>query len=152
MSHRNIFKKILFCTDFSPNADRAFRYALNVAAGNPECELIIYHIIPEADAQFWRTYLYEVDKVDEKAKADIDEKIESAYMSRMPEGIRYSVRLDRGRADQKILDTAEELDADLIVIGRRGSSGVGTIFFGKTTEHIARKAPCPLLIVPDAEG
>jgi nucleotide-binding universal stress UspA family protein len=149
MPHRNIFKKILFCTDFSENADRAFRYAVNVAAGNPESELIIFHIIPEADAQFWRTYLYEVDQVDEKARGDIETKIKETYTSRLPAGIAHSVQLAVGRVDQTILKAAGETGADLIVIGRRGSSGVGTIFYGKTTEHIARKAHCPVLIVPD---
>ena len=86
MPHRNIFKKILFCTDFSENSDAAFYYALNIAEGNPGSELIILHIIPEPDAQFWKSYIYEVDDVDEKAKSDIDEKIREAYLSQIPKG------------------------------------------------------------------
>ena len=39
MPHRNIFKKILFCTDFSENADAAFLYALNIAEGNAKFSL-----------------------------------------------------------------------------------------------------------------
>jgi nucleotide-binding universal stress UspA family protein len=150
MPYHNIFKKILFCTDFSKNADFAFSYALNIAEGNPESELVILHIIPEVDAQFWKTYIYEVDKVDEKAKADIDEKVKATYLDRMPQGMTHSVRMAVGRADLKILEIASELKADLIIMGRQGRSGVDVLLFGKTAEHILRKALCPVLIVPGA--
>jgi nucleotide-binding universal stress UspA family protein len=151
MSHRNIFKKILFCTDFSPNADLAFRYALNIAAGNPSCELVIFHVVPEPDAQFWKTYIYELDSIDEKAKADIDAKVRDAYLSRIPGNIAYSIRMAVGKVNDAILETAEAEKVDLIVIGRQGTSVWETHFFGKTTERISRKSPCPVLIVPEPE-
>ena len=148
MAHRNIFKKILFCTDFSANADEAFRYALNIAEGNPESELVIFHIIPEPDAQFWKSYIYELDEVDTKAKADIDAKMENAYISKIPETIHYSVKMDVGRVNQKILEAAGEKEADLIIIGRQGSSRIKTLFYGNTAEYVARKSSCPVLIIP----
>lgn len=148
MPHRNIFKKILFCTDFSENADSAFLYALNIAEGNPESELVILHIIPEPDAQFWKSYIYEVDDVDEKAKSDIDEKIREAYLSQIPEGLSFSVRSAVGKADQQILKAAKDEAADLIVMGRGSRAGIATLFFGKVTEHVARHAECPVIIVP----
>jgi nucleotide-binding universal stress UspA family protein len=150
MPHRNIFKKILFCTDFSANADRALQYALNLAEGNPESELIICHIVPEPDAQFWKSYIYELDGVDTKAKADIDAKIEKAILSKLPQGIRHSVKIEVGRVNQKILEIAEELQVDAVVLGRQGASRLKTLFYGNTAEDIARKSPCPVLIVPPA--
>ena len=149
MPHRNIFRKILFCTDFSRNCDVAFLKAVNIAAGNPEAQLVIFHVIPEASAQFWKSYLYEVDRIDEKARQDMDERIARAYLSRIPKGIGWSVRYAVGGVNEKILEAAEAENADLIVIGRQGSSRFNTIFFGNTTERIARKAPCPVLIVPE---
>jgi nucleotide-binding universal stress UspA family protein len=149
MPHRNIFGKILFCTDFSRNCDVAFLHALNIAEGNPESELVILHVIPEPGAQFWRSYLYEVDRIDDKARQDIDGKIAAAYLARIPGDIRWSVRLAVGGVNQKILEAARDECADLIVIGRQGSSRFNALFFGDTAERIARKAPCPVLIVPD---
>ena len=148
MPHRNIFKKILFCTDFSDNAQSAFNYALNIADGNPESELVILHILPEPDAQFWKSYLYEVDDVDAKAKTDIDEKIEAAYLSKIPESVKCTMRTMIGKADQQILAAAEEEKADLLVMGRGNRAGLATLFFGKVTEHVARRAACPVLIIP----
>jgi len=151
MPHRNVFKKILFCTDLSRNAETAFFYALNIAAGNPGSRLVILHIIPEPDAQFWKSYLYEVDDVDAKAREDIGDKIRSAYTANIPEEIEYTVRTETGKAEHEILETAVEEEADLIVIGRGSRGGLTTLFFGKTTEHVARRANCPVLIIPPAD-
>jgi nucleotide-binding universal stress UspA family protein len=148
MPHRNVFRKILFCTDFSHNSDVAFLKAVNIAAGNPEAELVIFHVVPEASAQFWKSYLYEVDRIDEKGGKDMDDRIARAYLSRIPKGIKWSVKIAVGGVNQKILEAAAAENADLIVIGRQGSSRFNTLFFGNTTERIARKAPCPVLIVP----
>lgn len=149
MPHRNVFRKILFCTDFSRNCDVAFLRAVNIAAGNPAAEVVILHVIPEASAQFWKSYLYEVDQIDEKAKQDMDDRIARAYLSRIPKGVRCSVKFAVGGVNQKILEAAATENADLIVIGRQGSSRFNTLFFGNTTERVARKAPCPVLIVPE---
>jgi nucleotide-binding universal stress UspA family protein len=149
MPHRNIFRKILFCTDFSENCRLAFLHALNIAGGNPEGELVIFHVVPEPSAQFWKSYLYEVDSIDQKARHDIDQKIAEAYLTRIPQEMRYSVKLAVGEVNRKILETAETEEVDLIVIGRQGTSRFNTLFLGNTTERIARKAPCPVLIVPE---
>jgi len=149
MPHRDIFKTILFCTDFSENSDLAFYHALNIAEANPGCELVIFHVIPEPNAQFWKSYIYELDDIDDKAKADIDQKIAESYLSRVPNGVGTSVTMTVGQVEQKILETAAARQVDLIVIGRQGSSRLRTPFLGNTTERIARKAPCPVLVVPD---
>jgi nucleotide-binding universal stress UspA family protein len=151
MPYKNIFKKILFCTDFSRNADLAFQYALNIAEGNPESELVIFHIVPEPDAQFWKSYIYELEAVDDKARTDIDARIEKDYLSRISDGIKYSVKMDVGRVNQKILETASDLGADVIIIGRQGSSKLKTLFYGNTAGYVARKASCPVLIIPGQE-
>jgi nucleotide-binding universal stress UspA family protein len=152
MPHRNIFKKILFCTDFSANCEVAFLHALNIAAGNPEGELVIFHVVPEPSAQFWKSYLYEVDRIDDKAKRDIDDKIARTYVPRIPKAVKWSVRFAVGGVNQQILEAARAEAVDLIVIGRQGSSRFNTLFFGNTTERIARKARCSVLIVPEEHG
>ena len=69
------FKKILFCTDFSANADFAFSFACKAAVSNENATLILLHVSPEPDAQFWKGYIYEVGDMDAKARADIDQRV-----------------------------------------------------------------------------
>jgi len=142
------FKRILFCTDFSENADFAFDYAVDAATRRPGCELFLLHVIPETEAQFWKSYLYEVDDIDQKAKHDIDIKIDTNYKPRVPEGLMFKIEFVVGKDYIKILEFADENDIDLIVIGRQGRSGLQKALFGNVTEKVARKSKCAVLIVP----
>lgn len=142
------YHNILFCTDFSDNADFAFFYALASTRFSEKAELHILHVLPEPDAQFWRTYLYEVDDVDAKANADMSEKIKNTYLKHAYPNLSITISIEKGNTEQEILNYAQKIDADLIVIGRQGSSSLGTHLFGKVTEKIARKAACPVLIIP----
>jgi len=142
------YQRILFCTDFSDNADHAFGYALDAALRRPGCTLFLLHAVPEPDAQFWKTYLYEVEGVDEKARHDIDERVAEAYLPRVPESVDFRVEMCVGRDYQKILAFAAENSADLIVMGRHGHSALESVLFGNVTEKVVRKAACPVLVVP----
>ncbi len=141
-------RRILFCTDFSENADRAFEFALDAARRRPGCQLYLLHVIPESDAQFWRTYVYEVDDVDQHAQEAIDEKVKTVYRPRVPQDLAFHVECRVGRDYLKILEFAKEKDVDLIVIGRQGRTALVKALFGNVTEKVARKAPCAVLIVP----
>jgi len=146
--HEN-FKKILFCTDFSENADRAFVLAVNTAVRNPDSELHLLHVIPEPSAQFWKGYIYEVDEdVDARARREIDEKLADTYRPRVPEGLPLVIAMRIGEAGQKITEYAEEHDMDLIIVGRQGTGAMGKILFGNVTERVLRKAHCPVLVIP----
>ncbi len=142
------YRRILFCTDFSTNADLAFDYALDAAVRRPGCVLYLLHIIPEPDAQFWKTYIYELDDIDAKAKQDINAKVAEIYRPRVPEGVDFRVETATGRDYQRILEFARKKDVDLIVLGRHGHSALENVLFGNVTEKVVRKANCPVLVVP----
>lgn len=152
MPHRNIFRKILFCTDFNTDAMQAFRYALNIAAANEGSEIVIFHAIPEPDAQFWKSYIYEVEDVDTKAKRDIDRKIADVYLPAIPEGIRWSSRNSVGNVGEEILRVAHTEGVDLVVIGRGAGANVINRLLGNFTEKVVRKAHCPVLVVPEEDN
>jgi nucleotide-binding universal stress UspA family protein len=143
-------QRILFCTDFSPSAEAAFDYALDAARRRPGAQLHLLHVIPETDAQFWKSYIYEVDKVDLHAKQDIHVKIKTAYLSRVPPGMTVTVDLRLGQVASKILEVAREQQADLIIIGRAGNRGgvLRQALLGQVAEKIVRQADCPVLVVP----
>ena len=112
------------------------------------CELFLLHVIPETEAQFWKTYVYEVEDVDNKAKRDLDERIQKAYLSRLPEGVELKVEYRIGKDWQEILDFAHQQQVDLIVMGRQGSGALQKALFGNVTEKVVRKADCAVLVVP----
>ncbi len=145
-------ERILFCTDFSENAAFAFDYAIDAAVRRPGSQLHLLHVIPEPEAQFWKTYIYEVEGVDEKAKQDIDAKIESQYKPRVPAGVDFNIHMQVGKDYIKILEFARQINADLIVIGRHGQGALEKVLFGNVTEKVVRKADCAVLVVPLSAG
>jgi nucleotide-binding universal stress UspA family protein len=55
--------------------------------------------------------------------------------------------LRSGRADEEIILLAEEIDADLVVMGSRGLGGVRRALVGSVSDSVVRHAHCPVLIV-----
>jgi len=142
--------RILFCTDFSDTADRAFDRAIDSAVCRPGSQLILLHVIPEPDAQFWRTYIYEVNGVDEKARGDVDAKIAETYAPRVPDGVTFRVEVRIGSVPDEILAFAKKEQVSLIIVGRRGHSSLTELVFGAVADKIVRRARCPVLVVPEA--
>ncbi len=141
------FKRILFCTDFSESADAAFDFALDAAIRRPGSTLYLLHIIHEPDAQFWRSYIAEVENIDADAKKAIDEKM-AAYLQRLPQGLEAKVEVRNGPDAATILEFAKTMQVDVIVMGRHGHSKMGKALFGSVAEKIVRKADCAVLVVP----
>lgn len=148
MNHETRFKRILFCTDFSETADAAFDFALDSAAHRPGSILYLLHVIHEVEAQFWKSYIYEVENVDAQARKDIDEKLAKTYLARVPQGLEVKTNIRVGPDADKILEFAKDNAIDLIIIGRHGSSGIHKALFGKVAEKIVRKAECAVLVIP----
>ena len=141
--------RILYCTDFSENAGRAFAYALEAATLRKGSELHLIHVIPEPDAQYWKSYIYGAEgDADDKAKNDIDEKIDREFRPQIPEGLVFKTAFRIGKSHAEILKYAEEIGARLIVVGRQGTGALTSLFFGSVAEKVVKKAHCPVLVIP----
>ncbi len=145
---KHYFKTVLICSDFSNNSDFAFDYALEICSRSPGTSLHLLHVIPEADAQFWKTYIYEYEgDVDAKAKADIDHRLET-YKQMVPADQDFHIEIRIGKDHREILDYAKHIQADLIVLGRQSKTSFQKAFMGNITEKICRSADCAVLVMP----
>jgi nucleotide-binding universal stress UspA family protein len=61
-------------------------------------------------------------------------------------------RFCQGDPITEILQAAEVLGCDLIVMGSHGRTGLRRLMMGSVAEAVCRRAPCPTLIVKDAPG
>ncbi len=66
------------------------------------------------------------------------------------EGIQTETVLPEGRADAMIVDVANQKNADLIVIGSHGRTGLERALLGSTTERVLNQTSCPVLVVRTA--
>ncbi|MGB5526698.1 MAG: universal stress protein [Gemmatimonadota bacterium] len=64
------------------------------------------------------------------------------------EGIRWSQGLQQGDVIDRIIGTAGDQQADLVVMASDGRNGIMDAFRGSHSEQIVRLVPCPLLVVP----
>jgi universal stress protein A len=78
----------------------------------------------------------------ERAQRQLDELCAQAS------GVEASADLRQGTTGAAVLDAVAEHDAELVVLGTRAGSG-GRAAVGRDAQHIIRRAPCPVLVVPD---
>lgn len=69
-------------------------------------------------------------------------------------GLNVELRLERDKASawRTILDVAEEIDADLIVVGTRGRTAVQSGLLGSVSGAVVHHSARPVLIVPAPAG
>ncbi|WP_435180245.1 universal stress protein [Halorussus sp. AFM4] len=62
-------------------------------------------------------------------------------------GVEYTVRGRVGEHGETIVDLAEEVGADQVVVGGRKRSPAGKAVFGSTAQEVMLNAPCPVTFV-----
>jgi nucleotide-binding universal stress UspA family protein len=79
----------------------------------------------------------------DQGRAEADRFLERSTRARA----RVHVRLSPGAPGEQIVHRAQELVADLIVMGTHGWSGVVRWMLGSVAHHVIQTAPCPVLTV-----
>jgi nucleotide-binding universal stress UspA family protein len=140
-------KKILIATDGSPSALQAVEVGLELAAEH-ESELTFVHVAPAADvlpvAGFAMAGPVSVPhELDEHDRSSLDEALHLAE----EQGLDAWTKLLVGDAAKQIVAFADEIDADLIVVGSRGLGAIGGTLLGSVSRRILHEAKRPVLIV-----
>ena len=66
----------------------------------------------------------------------------------MPASVAVEERFEVGDATDRLVALAEEMAADFIVVGSRRRGALLSALLGSVSQSLARKAPCPVMIVP----
>ncbi len=62
-------------------------------------------------------------------------------------GLRYRTFMEDGRPATVIADLAEKVDADMVVVGRRGRSGVAELVLGSTSHELSHHCKRPVVLI-----
>jgi nucleotide-binding universal stress UspA family protein len=145
------YQRILFCTDFSEDADYAFLTALDLAE-KYQARLFIFHVL-HSPHKYLRTVVDEPILGGEEVffSPEVIEKI----IQRLKE--RYETKLGNFKPCEfhalvgvpfvEIIRFSRDQEVDLIVLGASGSSELDRITFGSTAENVARRAHCTVMAI-----
>lgn len=149
--HDGRFRRILCGIDFSPASLAAFRLGIQLAApGDAELTLLHATEMPAELRDRQIAAAFDVEAVRAAAAAAARQRLEALFPGDDAPAVRIVSRVAQGRAHQRILETARQLHADLIVLGTHRRNVVDRWLFGSTTRRVLGDAPCPVLTVrPD---
>ena len=143
-----MFDTILVPVDDNPASDSAVKVAAELAR-MVGAALRLLHIIeppPTFTADIARRLPPgEFDRSLEEHARSIIHEAETL----VPEGVIFESLFRRAakRTWREILDAADELDADLIVMGTHGREGVARAVLGSVAERVAHHAQVPVMLV-----
>ena len=142
-------KRILCPTDFSDFSRRAFDHAVALARWYDSTVTLLHvvHFVPMTVPAHGGVELREVALTSEDRTALLGDMRQFADRE-VGGAVPVDLDLAQGTPVTEILAKAEDLQADLIVIGTHGRSGFERFVLGSVTDKVLRKAACPVLTVP----
>lgn len=148
------FTRILVPVDFSPHADRGFRYAATLAHSLGAKLALLYVVEDPFVTGAWNSEIVvaNVPELLDNLIADAQRQLGTLKESAAAMGVTAETTVVTGRPAQAIIDHATEGGFDLIVMGTHGRTGISHVVMGSVAERVLRKAPCPVLTVKAAEA
>lgn len=142
-------RRILCPIDFSDCSRRALDHAVAIAKWYDSAITLVHvsPIVPLAAYAPGSGVVPSANLSPEEREALLASMRQFAAAEASPD-TRFEYILGEGGAAAQILNAADTLASDLIVIGTHGRSGFERLMLGSVTEKVLRKAACPVLSVP----
>ena len=142
-------KNILLPTDFSDNAWNAVVYALKLYA-EIECTFYFMHSIKNKIPTMANFSNKLKATLRGNAMKELLELKEMALNSNENPNHKFEIILSENHLHTAIMSAIVKYHIDLVVIGKKGTTGSNDIFFGGNTINTIKNVKgCPILIVPD---
>ncbi len=150
-------KTILVPYDFSQEAEYALEFAIGMAKKTKN-HLVLFHVVELPTAQSFNsmgevstytndaaTQIYTIELI-EKRKVQMAE-LEQKYAN---QGFSFKTNMVFGNPYAGIAREISEANADIVVMGSKGASGLEEVLIGSNTEKVVRNATCPVITIKGA--
>ena len=135
--HVHHLSRILFCADFSENAERALNYAISATA-EYDAELALLHVLEDVPSTPKR----------EETIATATEQLNKLIPWEERKTLKTKTAVRIGKPYEQILQFALEAQIDMVTMGVSGRGTFDRAVFGSTTYRVIQLGPCPVLAVP----
>ncbi len=148
------FERIVVGSDFSAAADAGLTHALAIARPGATIDLVHCFQVPllglraESDAQLVPGY----EHLRAELLADAHRRGEAALAAHGDARATLRYHLVEQPPREAVCDMAEQLHADLVVVGSHGHRGLRRVLLGSTAEAVVRHAPCSVLVARNPQG
>lgn len=138
-------KKIIVPLDFSDHSEYALKVAADIAK-KYNAELFLLHMLDISDQMISiteATKRRELMFFMQLATKKFEEFADKDYMK----GIKITPIIKHFKVFEEVDNVAQEVEANLIVMGSQGASGIKGYFVGSNTEKVVRTSEIPVLVV-----
>ena len=140
-----MFRRILFAHNATPAAERALIY-LEHMARQEEAEVIVLHVYQSLERYVatsgYAQLVEQLESVADEVVNDTVEYLQTAGVSAV------GIVASGSSTARVIVETAQDEDVSLIVLGTRGPTRVSDLLLGDVSTEVLRHAPCPVFLVP----
>lgn len=140
-------KRVLVTSDFSPDSQLALNYGIALAE-EYQTELHLLHVLDQDEQDLPEFAWVQVDI--ESRYADAARRLQETIPGDAPLWCKVVTSVRWGNPAEEILAYAKEHEIDLICVGVRRAGFDLNKLFGSTTEHVLRRAECPVLVARSA--
>src|ERR1700687_2296337 len=148
-SARLNIKRIVVGLDGSAQAAAALEWAIGFARAF-SAEVVAVHAIPflAYAAEFYG--MAPPIQYDPERGAEMKRQFEQWLCKPLRDsGLPYQMVLKNGRPATLIAETAESVDADMVVVGRRGLGGVAEVLLGSVSHELSLHCKRPVLLISE---
>lgn len=143
---------IVAAIDFSELGDRSLLEALHLSSQHARAELHVIVVGSQTDDAIRLPGPTLRVMSQEDANAEAREHVADLVQCHVavhgaPSLERIAVYVTTGHPAERIVALATEIDADAIVLGTHGRTGLRRIVLGSVAEEVVRRAPCTVLVV-----
>ncbi|MEM1308834.1 MAG: universal stress protein [Cyanobacteria bacterium P01_H01_bin.153] len=133
-----MFKTILFPIDMSPEAQQAAHLAIDLVKQH-QSQLVLVSVVETPE---------NADHPEQASTEAVAALLNQAKALFAQQGIESKAIEREGQPAFVICDVADEINADLIVMGCRGIGLIEEAKQESVTNRVINLSPCPVLIVP----
>lgn len=143
-----MYKHILVPVDGSPTSLQAVSQAVTLASAFGSAVTAIYVIDPYPFTGVGTEFAYGQDQYLSAAKAEANEALTAAREQVQAAGLKVDTRVVEAHATWRgIVETADAVQADLVVMGSHGRRGLEKLVLGSVTQRVLQHANQPVLVV-----
>ena len=144
-----MFKRIVIGTDGSETASEAVRQATELAKmSGARLDIVsAYEPIPRTRLQEEQRQAPGDVQYEISPREDVNLTLDSAAGTARNEGLEDQTHAMEGDPADAILDVAEEVKADLIIVGNKGMTGARRFLLGSVPNKVSHHAPCSVMII-----